>query len=78
MARVEVDLVQAASCLEVDAASRHEAQGTLDLPGDGLVALALAGWSATNCWFHMWIWARSAKPPLVKARSRLSVDADWW
>jgi hypothetical protein len=21
---------------------------------------------------------RSAKPPLVKARSRFSVDADWW
>ena len=26
----------------------------------------------------MWTWLRSANPPLVKARRRLSVDDDWW
>ncbi len=33
---------------------------------------------ATNCWFQAWTWERSANPPLAKARSRFSVDADWW
>ena len=33
---------------------------------------------ATNSWFQAWIWLRSAKPPLVKARSRLRVETDCW
>ncbi len=33
---------------------------------------------ATNCWFQAWTWLRSAKPPLVKARSRLRVETDCW
>ena len=37
-----------------------------------------SGDSDTNCWFQAWIWLRSAKPPLVKARSRLRVATDWW
>ena len=41
VARPEVDLVQAALGLEVDAAGRHEAQGPVDLAGDPLVAAAL-------------------------------------
>ena len=43
VAREEVDLVQALLGPEVDAARRHEAQGAVDLRGDALVALALAG-----------------------------------
>ena len=41
VAGVEVDLVQAHLGPQVDAAGRHEAQGPVDLAGDGLVALAL-------------------------------------
>ena len=33
---------------------------------------------ATNSWFQTCTLARSAKPPLVNALSRFSVDADWW
>ncbi len=43
VAREEVDLVQPLLGREVDAAGRHEAQGAVDLRGDALVALALAG-----------------------------------
>ena len=43
VAREEVDLVQSLLGPEVDAAGGHEAQGTVDLRGDVLVALALAG-----------------------------------
>ncbi len=78
VAGAEVDLVQPGLGLEVDAAGPHEAQGPVDLVGDGLVALALAAELATNCWFQVCTWLRSAKPPLVKARSRFRVDADWW
>ena len=33
---------------------------------------------ARNSRFHECTCDRSAKPPLVKARSRFSVEADWW
>ena len=33
---------------------------------------------ATNSCVQAWTRVRSAKPPLVKARTRFSVDADWW
>jgi hypothetical protein len=32
---------------------------------------------ATNSWFQAWTRERSAKPPLVNARSRFSVDDAW-
>ena len=37
-----------------------------------------AGLLATNSCVQAWTRDRSAKPPLVNARSRFSVDADWW
>ncbi len=42
VARVEVDLVQALFGLQVDAASRHETKGAVDLAGDRFVALTFA------------------------------------
>jgi hypothetical protein len=41
VAGVEVDLVELVLALQVDAARLHEAEGALDLDGDGLVAPAL-------------------------------------
>ena len=66
----EIDLVQLMLALQVDAAGRHEAQGVVDAARDPLVA-APSGERATNSWFQRWTCVRSAKPPLVKARSRL-------
>ena len=39
----------------------------------------LRPWSEleTNSWFHVCTWVRSAKPPFVKARSRLSEETAW-
>ena len=78
VAGVEVDRVQLRLGLGGDAAGLHEAQGPVDLVGQ----LARSGGprrlAATNSWFQAWTRDRSAKPPLVKARSRFSVDADWW
>ena len=78
VAGVEVDLVQVRLRLGVDAARLHEPQRPVDLVGHALVARGPRGSTATNSWFHGWTRARSAKPPLVNARSRFSVDADWW
>ena len=78
VAGVEVDLVQLGLGLGVDAAGLHEPQGPVDLVGDASRSAGPRGWLATNSWFHACTRLRSAKPPLVKARSRFSVDADWW
>ena len=37
-----------------------------------------SGELATNSCVQTCTWPRSAKPPLVKARNRFSVDAAWW
>ena len=37
-----------------------------------------SGLLATSSCVHACTRDRSAKPPLVKARSRFRVDADWW
>ena len=49
-----------------------KAMRALDLVGDPRVARPSAE-VATNSWFQAWTRARSAKPPLVNARRRLSV-----
>ena len=77
VARVDVDLVQLRRRSEVDPAGGHERERALDLGREQLVPQALRR-VATNCWFHACTWFRSAKPPFVNARSRLSVAADWW
>ena len=73
----EVDGVQLGWRLGVDAAGRHEPQGPLDAVGHLLVAAAL-GAGGHELLVPGVDPARSAKPPLVNARSRFSVDADWW
>ena len=76
MARPDVHLVELRSADEVDSARRHEAKRALDLGGELLVAAAL-GDEATNSWFHSCTRMRSAKPPFVNARTRLSVAVAW-
>jgi hypothetical protein len=77
VAGVDVDLAEVVVVLGVDAAGAHELEGTVDLVRELLVARP-SGLDATNSWVQACTRVRSAKPPLVNARSRFSVDADWW
>ena len=76
--RVEVDLVQLRLGVEVDAARGHEAQRPLDLVGELRRSAGPRGSRRRTRGSTGARGARSAKPPLVNARSRLSVAAAWW
>ena len=75
VARQEVDLVEGVLRGEVDAAGAMKRRARSI--ASAMSSKRRPSWSvATNSWFQACTWPSSAKPPLVKARTRLSVAAD--